>query len=293
MKLSIIICTFNRARQLEVCLASLLEQVEYFPDVEIVVVDNNSKDDTSSVVGKWIEQFPGKLRYVFEKVQGPSKARNTGVQHALGSIVAFIDDDAIAREKWVSIVYEHFVSAESHCLTGRIVVKAVGDRPDWFTEALNWVLAETNYGSRVRELQFPEGLPGGHMAIRKDIYEAIGGFNENLPIYYEEGEFFYRLSMHGYRTIYNPELVIDHCPSIERLTQERILALAAAKGRGFANTYMLYKPTTKARFWMIVKYLVRLMRLMVSIALRPSFERRFTLKLYQGWLEGLYQGPVK
>ena len=91
--ISVVVCTYNRAESLRETIYSLLKQDLKAVPMEILVVDNNSSDNTKNVVASFGEgnQFP--IRCVFEGQQGLGYARNTGIQAAKGEIIAFIDDD--------------------------------------------------------------------------------------------------------------------------------------------------------------------------------------------------------
>lgn len=97
LKMSVVIVTYNRGAMLREAMESLTTQSRR-PD-EVVVVDNNSLDDTRAVA----ESFAGRLnvRYVFEPVQGTSVARNTGIRHAAGDVIVFFDDDCVAEADWL------------------------------------------------------------------------------------------------------------------------------------------------------------------------------------------------
>lgn len=97
LTVSVIVVTYNRADMLVDTLESLTRQSR-LPD-EVLVVDNNSTDTTRQVA----ESFMGRLnlRYIFEKIQGTSTARNTGVENATGDILAFLDDDCVADKEWL------------------------------------------------------------------------------------------------------------------------------------------------------------------------------------------------
>ena len=99
VRISAVVCTLNRATYLARAVESLVNQTypkEYY---EIIVVDNGSTDNTREVV----EQFSqcAIIRYIYEPVKGLSQARNTGWQAAAGKYVAYLDDDAIARPRWL------------------------------------------------------------------------------------------------------------------------------------------------------------------------------------------------
>ena len=100
LKVTVVIVTYNRAEMLKEALESLTTQSR-LPD-EVLVVDNNSSDRTKAVA----ESFKGRLNmsYVFEPVQGTSTARNTGIKHAQGDIIAYLDDDCIAEKDWLHYI---------------------------------------------------------------------------------------------------------------------------------------------------------------------------------------------
>jgi len=104
MKLSVIIVTRNRAESLMSCLDSLINQSKT-PD-EIIIVDNNSKDNTKIIVNDCKGILP--VKYIFEPMVGIPFARNTGIKNAKYDIIAFIDDDCIAEKNWIeNIIKTH------------------------------------------------------------------------------------------------------------------------------------------------------------------------------------------
>src|SRR5687768_12492925 len=106
--ISVVVCTYNRAALLPQALRSLFAQKIENLDYEIVVVDNNSSDDTPAAVESLKSESPVPLRYVRESRQGNAYARNAGVEQAAGSIIAYLDDDCIADENWVAIIKSAF-----------------------------------------------------------------------------------------------------------------------------------------------------------------------------------------
>ena len=102
MKISVILCTYNRCQSLAKALESLAvsivpESIEW----EVLVVDNNSKDRTSDVVQDFSSRYAGRFRYVSEPQQGKSFALNTGVREARGDVLAFVDDDVTVEPTWL------------------------------------------------------------------------------------------------------------------------------------------------------------------------------------------------
>ena len=102
MKISVILCTYNRCQSLTRALESVAaSQMPNSLDWEILVVDNNSKDRTREVMSEFCLRHPGRVRYLFEAQQGLSNARNAGIREAHGEIIAFTDDDITVEPTWL------------------------------------------------------------------------------------------------------------------------------------------------------------------------------------------------
>src|SRR5678815_492050 len=105
LDISVVISTYNRASVLPAAIESILRQNAPEVNYELIVVDNNSTDDTRQVV----ESFSNRnVRYVFEAKQGPSHGRNAGIANARGRIIAFTDDDVRPAADWLSNIKRAF-----------------------------------------------------------------------------------------------------------------------------------------------------------------------------------------
>jgi glycosyltransferase involved in cell wall biosynthesis len=103
--LTVIIPTFNRAPLLRLALEALTRQ-ERSPD-EVIVVDNNSSDNTQAVVREFESRLP--LKYLVETQRGAAEARNLGIRHATGDVLAFTDDDCVPDAKWLRFIELSFL----------------------------------------------------------------------------------------------------------------------------------------------------------------------------------------
>ena len=110
---SVVISTYNRCTLLARALESLQNQDTADVSYEILVVDNNSTDETRAVTQRMINATPGRLRYVFESKQGLSYARNAGIASARAKIIAFTDDDVRVANNWVSRIKAGFAAEPS------------------------------------------------------------------------------------------------------------------------------------------------------------------------------------
>ena len=229
MKISLIVCTYNRSLDLAGALGSLAastlrDSVKW----EVVVVDNNSQDETREVVEDFSRKYPGRFRYVFEPRQGLSYARNAGIQNARGEILAFTDDDVTVEPTWlqnltVTLEKDPWVGA-----AGRTVSTNTFTPPDWLAldgpqSMMHVLCAQFDLGKEPCELILPPY--GANMAYRKEVFEKYGGFRTDLgrsagnTLSNEDTEFGRRLLAAGERLRYEPSAVVYH-PAPEHRIQK-------------------------------------------------------------------------
>jgi len=183
--ISVVVCTYNRAQSLAKTLESLVVQtVPAGTHWEIVVVDNNSKDETRQVVGEFECRYPGHFRYVFEERQGISQARNAGIAASQGDVLAFIDDDEIADVDWLQYLTSDLWDDKWAGTGGPIVPNWECPRPRWLEGKNTFLmgpLCAYNYepgGDSDQEMT--ESPVGANMAFRKEVFERVGGFRTDL-----------------------------------------------------------------------------------------------------------------
>ena len=130
LDISVVVPTHNRVAGLSRLLDRLADQDADGIRSEVVVVDNNSTDDTRAVVERAIARDAGRrLRYVFEPRQGVSYARNTGIERTTAPLIAFLDDDGIPGPDWVRGMKRAFEQhSEADCIGGRVEPTGAGRR---------------------------------------------------------------------------------------------------------------------------------------------------------------------
>ena len=107
--MSVIMSTYNRGALLEDAIRSMLAQhAAITPPFELIVVDNNSTDNTREIVLDRFARVDPRVQYLFESQQGLSYARNAGIRAARAPLVAFIDDDVRAQPDWVAAIARAF-----------------------------------------------------------------------------------------------------------------------------------------------------------------------------------------
>lgn len=169
--LSFIICTYNRAPYLRRLILSLLAQTSRYKDLEIVVVDNNSVDDTRAVVND-LSRRDSIVRYVHETKQGLSNARNGGAAAARGEYLLFLDDDALTPDGFIDAIHNTVCNQQPDLFGGPIYPLYADPRPEWFPEGLE-VREKASQSGFTRNIT----LSGGNFGIKANVLELVGGFD--------------------------------------------------------------------------------------------------------------------
>jgi glycosyltransferase involved in cell wall biosynthesis len=232
MKVSVIICTHNRASLLYDLLSSFKNQTISPSEYELIVVDNASSDKTKDVVERSAKDTKI-LRYYYEPELGLSRARNLGIGKANGEIVAFIDDDAIPESDWLEVLIDTFekFSPVPICVGGKILPKWEAPKPSWLPEGTKLQhLSLLDWGDQPRWLRTPS-LFAGNLAIKKTAFSCIGEFSNELGrkgdtlISMEEILFlFLVLQMYGPQSLlYEPKAIVHHRIPEERIASRRYI----------------------------------------------------------------------
>lgn len=206
MKISVIVPAYNAAEAILTLLNSLSNQS--FKDFEVIVVDDCSQDDTPNIVNS----FPSSLIQLSENY-GPAYCRNVGAGVAKGEILVFTDSDCHVAHTWLENIHKNISQNDVAAIMGRLVL-----------------MPSTLLGDSISAIGFPAGgaigfdkiwkvdpkgfthsLSSCNCAVRKDIFEKIGGFNESFP--YPGGEdslLAYDLRRLNYRIKYCPDVLVFH-----------------------------------------------------------------------------------
>src|SRR5215203_5676968 len=239
--ISVVICTYNRAKYIREALDSLACQSLPKNEFEIIIANNNSTDNTASICNEFITAHPELLvKYYLETQQGASFARNTGASHAVGKLLCFMDDDAVAEKDFLlNIKAFHTSHPDIHGFGGRIIPRYIPSEPNWMSHYVSSLVGNFDYAPEVKEFS-PNRYPlESNMIVSKKSFDEVGGFNTAIPgvkgtlrIGGEGKDFFLRLKQKGYKIYYVPDIVVHHVVETEKLTKEYMYRVASGIGRG-------------------------------------------------------------
>lgn len=177
MKISIIIPTHNRAETLRNAIESIIP-LRNEADFEFVIVDNNSSDQTRQVV----ESYSAVAKYVFEGKTSFTMARKTGADNASGEILLYLDDDVLVKPGTLKNIVDVFTSySDCGVIAGKIDAKFLENPPAWALDCQKsfngWSLFNhETYPELIEGVQEVGSAAGPMMAIRKTVYDLVGGF---------------------------------------------------------------------------------------------------------------------
>ena len=239
-EISVVLCTYNRSKLLADSLTAILRQSDP-PQYEVVVVDNNSTDDTRDVIDRFVST--GIVRYVFEPVQGLSHARNRGLAMTTADIVAFTDDDVRVSPTWVRSIATAFAEhPDVDIVGGKVEPEWEADPPEWLPHAGYAPLALVDYGAepfRIVPTQ-PRCLIGANVAMRRRALERVHGFSTRLQRVRdgigstEDHDCQMRLLNAGASALYDPRIAARALVPRERLSKRYHRAWHKGHGRFYA-----------------------------------------------------------
>lgn len=301
MKISVVVCTYNRCESLAKALDSLAlsvppESVEW----EVLVVDNNSSDKTREVIEGFCRRYSGRFRYLFEARQGKSYALNAAICEAQGDILAFTDDDVTVEPTWLRNLTAPLQNSIWVGTGGRTFPEKNFSAPRWL-------------GLKDRYWQGPLGIfdlgaaaceivatPfGNNMAYRKEIFGRYGGFRTDLgprpgsEIRNEDTEFGQRLLSAGERLWYEPSAVVYHSTPEGRVQKAYFLKWWFDKARADIRQLGIPPETrwfvTGIPLFLFRRLAVWTLRWLVAIAPARRFSNKVNVWTYAGQIQECYQ----
>ncbi len=241
---SVVICCYSEDRWDNICasIGSALEQ-SLAPDQIVVVVDHNA-----ALKLRLEKAFPQVLVIDNRYARGLSGARNSGVEAATGSLVAFLDDDAVADPEMLRRMRTRLLDATVLGVGAQIVPRWSGRAPNWFPREFLWVVGCSYQGLKAGPVR---NLIGAAMCMRRSLFTKVGGFSEGVgrgelayPLGCEETELCIRagIAFPGKSFVYEPSATCGHAVSSARATWRYFMVRCHAEGRSKAQIQALLPP---------------------------------------------------
>lgn len=217
MKLSVIILNYNVRYFLEQCILSVQKAIALI-DAEIIVIDNNSSDESCAMVK---EQFPSVLLIENKENVGFSKANNQAVKEAKGEYVCILNPDTAISENTFTTCLAYAESVKNLGVLGVYLMDGTGaflpeskrNIPTPKVSLLKLLgFVKKYYASQLfkEDSGKVEVLVGAFMLLKKNIYNEVGGFNEDYFMYGEDIDFSYKIIKKGYQNHYLGNTTILH-----------------------------------------------------------------------------------
>lgn len=229
---SVIMPVYNDPDGIGATLDTVLKQSYPADRYEIIVADNNSTDETRDVVRSYCKQHPGLITLVVEdQIQSPAAARNRGIEHASGSVFAFIDANMTVDETWLESVVKSVskddrsymgCTVETYVIEGHETLAAKYDR--LFAFPMREYVEESDFSGT------------GCLVVRREVFEEVGLFDSRL-ISAEDKEFGERVHEAGFDQHFESEITMYH-PARSSIIEQ--VKKSFRLGRGNRQLYEIY-----------------------------------------------------
>lgn len=224
-KISIIIVNYRSSDCLLVCLESLQESLEKHIYCEVIVVNNDEAENPKETCGRFFS-----VRLINNRSNiGFGSAVNRGAKHARGNFLVILNPDTRVQKGFFSKLLEEFVQNEKMAILGPRLYTSSGHIQEWSTgrEVTFWDLLRNNAGiprskkvwesSTKREAHW---VSGAALAIRKKVFEKLGGFDENFFMYFEDIDLCKRARALGKKVYYCPNISVFHAEGGSRMQKK-------------------------------------------------------------------------
>ena len=216
LRASVIIVNYNGKQKLLSCLDSVRRSI--LPDCELIVVDNASSDSSVSAIET---HFPDVTLVRSKTNSGFGAGNNLGVRWSRGEYLIFLNPDTMVERGWLEALLAPFeVDDRAGLVTAKILL---ADRPDRINACGNTVHLTgltlcRGMGQPREALDQPDeidAVSGAAFAIRREVFDALGGFDEDTFLYMEDADLSWRARLAGWRCLYAPDSIVLHDYSLK------------------------------------------------------------------------------
>jgi GT2 family glycosyltransferase len=289
-ELSIIVISYNTKDITLDCLNSIIELIDNKLTYEIILVDNASTDQTIQIVKNSLNSLTRNLNVNIEYIEnkenlGFAKANNQGVKEAKGKYILFLNSDIIVQDNAIDNLLEYYRQNENqtHFLGGKLFNKDMTPQPSCgpfyslpvvfgalFLKGDYWGL--TRYSpNQTKEVDW---ISGACILTKKEYFEKLNGFDENIFMYMDEIDLLYRAKKIGYRVYFYPESKFIHLGSASSGGKTYPILQVY---KGFLYFYGKHYPKISVFF---LKFLLKL-KAVVSLTIGKLTNNQYLVKTYE------------
>jgi len=203
--ISVVICIYNGERTLESAVNSILKIDYDKSDYEIILIDDGSSDKSSKICERFIHErkkLLPKIIYAYQDNKGLAGARNSGILLSSGEIIAFIDQDAVAKFDWLTELMKPFFHNEADFVGGRVELLNQNSKVAFFSQI-------TRHIQRFGTIDNYNTFVGCNMAFKKSIFIETGGFYKNFTRFGDETSLFERIKV-NYQYVSASDAIVYH-----------------------------------------------------------------------------------
>lgn len=287
LPVSVILCTFNRKKDVTECLESILRQ--NYPNFDVWVVDDASTDGTYEFLKK---KFGGHKNFHLirnDVEMGNTRSRNMVMRESKGEIIVSTDDDCIAHQNWIANLVKVFEeSPKIGLVTGKVLPIFYKKIPLWLEPPIYPILAIRTENKRTEAFN-PYGC---NMAVLRSVMEKINYLNEDITRKYgglysgEDTDLGLRVRAAGYRVIYTPDAVVDHKMFPERLSKEHFIKRALYFG-------MSEKIYAGSNLWKLLDGAANIIIFLFKFIVNPKFSTLTLIAYKTGFMINSLGGDEK
>lgn len=206
-------------------------------NVEVVIVDGNSRDATRDIVQK----YP--FRLVLEKRAGLNVARNSGIKNSSGEIIAFTDSDCMVANDWIKRIVRDFEDSSISCVAGNANGCEDGFFSEYADESMVPVMPSFEKREKLDMIKLFRNPAGCNIALRRKAVEEVGYFDEAIKLGFDEIELIERICRAGHKILVDPKVLVRHK---HRSTLKDLLKQNFRYGRG--SGFLLKRKKMKDMF---------------------------------------------
>ena len=291
-KVSAVICSYNRARFVVKAVESIFGQGYDSSQLEVIVVDNNSTDNTVELLEAFKTSHPQlNFSYYVEHQQGVAFTRNRCAREAQGEIIAYLDDDSEAQPNWLNTIVPFFdAHPDVYSVGGLITPRFLTGIPDWYSRYFNGLVGSFDQGPAVKQLTGERYPCGANMAFRKEVFEKVGYFNTLLGrsgkglLANEEKDIYKRILAAGYKVYYLPTMSVLHAVEANKFDKNYVHRHSMGIGGG---ERLRLKGQNKALFIKLLEYFAKWGYAIVygiGFLLRGQWSKFHMLERFRWWV---------